>query len=124
MGPNDLSVDPLFAGPADRDYSLTASSPCVDAGHPDAAYNDPDGSRNDLGAIPYEAPQYICGDANADGLANVGDVVYLINYIFYAGPGPEPDEAGDVNGDGTVNVGDAVYLINNIFNGGPDPACL
>jgi hypothetical protein len=67
---------------------------------------------------------YVCGDANSDGDANVGDAVYIISFVFMGGPAPEPIEAGDVNGDGTCNVGDAVYLIAYIFNGGPAPACL
>lgn len=62
-----------------------------------------------------------CGDTNGDGFANVGDAVYLINYVFKGGPAPEPDEAGDANCDGGVNVGDAVYLINYIFRNGPAP---
>jgi len=66
----------------------------------------------------------ICGDANDDNLVNVGDVVYLVTYVFRGGPPPEPLCGGDVNGDGEVNVGDAVYLINWIFNGGPPPVCM
>jgi PKD repeat protein len=64
---------------------------------------------------------YLCGDANGDGTINVGDAVYLINYIFRGGPAPDPVEAGDANSDDEVSVGDAVYLINYIFRGGPEP---
>ncbi len=66
---------------------------------------------------------YICGDANCDGTSNVGDAVYLIAYVFKAGPAPDPLEAGDANCDGQVNVGDAVYLIAYVFKGGPEPCC-
>ena len=66
---------------------------------------------------------FVCGDANGDETVNIGDAVYLINYIFKNGPAPDPLAAGDGNCDGTVNVGDAVYLINYIFKGGPDPCC-
>jgi len=62
-----------------------------------------------------------CGDVNADGELNVGDAVFLINYIFNSGPAPDPVCAGDANGDNEVNVGDAVYLINFIFKFGPPP---
>ncbi len=72
------------------------------------------------GGILRIAP-YICGDANADGTANITDAVYLINYIFGGGPEPNPYVSGDVNCDGTVNITDAVYLINYIFGGGPPP---
>jgi hypothetical protein len=64
-----------------------------------------------------------CGDANSDEEVNVGDAVYLINYVFRGGPAPDPIDAGDANADGDINVGDAVYLINYIFKGGSPPAC-
>jgi hypothetical protein len=61
------------------------------------------------------------GDVTADGLINVSDVVYLINYLFVAGPQPVPLEAGDVNCDGLLNASDVVYLINYLFIQGPSP---
>jgi hypothetical protein len=64
---------------------------------------------------------YVAGDANCDGQANVGDAVYLINYVFKGGAAPLPYLAGDASGDGTTNVADAVYMINFIFKGGPPP---
>ncbi|MBN2372719.1 right-handed parallel beta-helix repeat-containing protein, partial [bacterium] len=45
--------DPLLIGPPfalDFDYHLSSISPDIDAGNPDPAYNDRDGTRNDLGA--------------------------------------------------------------------------
>lgn len=65
----------------------------------------------------------VCGDANGDGAVNVGDAVYIVNYVFRGGPAPVPMQAGDANGDGNVNVGDAVYIINFVFRGGPAPCC-
>lgn len=65
----------------------------------------------------------LCGDANGDGLVNIGDAVFLINYIFGGGQPPVPLSSGDENGDGEANIGDAVYLINHIFNSGPRPVC-
>jgi beta propeller repeat protein/parallel beta-helix repeat protein len=49
-GEGDLSVDPLFVDSANGNYRLRADSPLLDAGHPDPQYNDPDGSRNEMGA--------------------------------------------------------------------------
>lgn len=69
------------------------------------------------------ATQYVCGDANGDGQPNVGDAVFLINYVFKGGPAPEPLEGGDANCDNQVNVGDAVFLINFVFKGGTAPCC-
>ena len=66
---------------------------------------------------------FLCGDVNADAIVNVGDVVYMINYLFKSGPAPKPIQSGDVNSDSVVNVGDVVYLINYLFRSGPSPAC-
>ncbi|MCP4566577.1 MAG: hypothetical protein GY841_03225 [FCB group bacterium] len=66
---------------------------------------------------------FMCGDANSDLTVNVGDAVYLINYVFKAGPPCVPGVAGDTNGDNAINVGDAVYLINYVFKGGTPPLC-
>ena len=63
------------------------------------------------------------GDANIDAKVNVGDVVYIINFIFKAGPGPNPSGNSDANADTHVNVADAVYLINFIFKAGLSPRC-
>ncbi|HUT63266.1 MAG TPA: FlgD immunoglobulin-like domain containing protein [Anaerolineae bacterium] len=48
----DISVDPDFIGIFPYDCSLNAESNCIDSGHPGYP-NDPDGSRNDIGAFPY-----------------------------------------------------------------------
>jgi hypothetical protein len=64
---------------------------------------------------------YVCGDANGDGLVNIGDAVFIITYVFRGGPAPDPLEAADVNLDGNVNIGDAVYLVAYIFRSGPIP---
>jgi hypothetical protein len=61
------------------------------------------------------------GDVNGDGTINLGDVVFLINFLFKGGPPPQPVSVGDVNGDCEVNLGDVVYLINYLFKGGPRP---
>lgn len=63
------------------------------------------------------------GDANDDATVNIGDAVYLINYIFGGGPAPNCSQSGDANADGTVNIGDAVFLINYIFKDGTPPVC-
>jgi len=73
-----------------------------------------------LGASPSD---YVCGDANGDLAANVGDAVSIINFIFKGGPAPNPIAAADANGDDQTNVGDAVWIINYIFKGGPAPQC-
>ena len=51
--------DPQFTDDASGDFSLRAGySPAIDAGDPDARYDDQDGTRNDIGALggPGGAP--------------------------------------------------------------------
>lgn len=52
-GIGDISGDPAYVGGSPFDYHLTAFSEAIDAGNPDPAYNDPDGTRNDCGAFYY-----------------------------------------------------------------------
>ena len=63
------------------------------------------------------------GDANGDGIIELGDIVYLINFVYKGGDPPCPMEAGDANCDGIVELGDIVYLINYVYKSGPAPAC-
>jgi hypothetical protein len=62
-----------------------------------------------------------CGDCNFDNVIDIGDVVYLINYLYRSGPWITPLCLGDVNSNGIVDVGDVVYLNNYLFYGGPSP---
>ena len=71
----------------------------------------------------YTGKGFLRGDANGDGVINIADVVYLINYLFIGGPAPVPLAAGDANCDGVVSSADVVYLINYLFIGGPAPGC-
>jgi parallel beta-helix repeat protein len=49
-GTGEISADPMFVDATAGDYHLAEGSPCIDTGDPAAAYNDPDGTRNDMGA--------------------------------------------------------------------------
>jgi C1A family cysteine protease len=64
---------------------------------------------------------FVPGDVSGDKVVNVGDVVYLVNYLFKGGPAPNPMVSGDVNSDCKVDVGDVVYLVNYLFKGGALP---
>ncbi len=66
---------------------------------------------------------YICGDANGDGMISQLDVAFLIAYLHKDGPAPYPLEAGDANGDGTVDQDDVKYLIEYLHKDGPEPVC-
>lgn len=92
-GFNSLSADPLWQDTSSYDLRLIPGSPCIDAGSPLATFNDPDGSRNDMGALPLGAAG---SDLDADGIPDDTDncpVVY------------NPDQ-GDTDGDGVGDVCD------------------
>jgi len=63
------------------------------------------------------------GDVNGDGIIDVADVLYLINYLFKHGLAPRPLASGDVNCDGTATISDVVYLVNYLYRGGDPPGC-
>ena len=81
-----------------------------------------------MGAHEYP---YVLGDANFDGTitpkeprvgaVTVGDVVFIINYLFRSGPASCPYHSADTNCDGEVNASDIVCLINYLFRGGDLP---
>jgi hypothetical protein len=65
---NCMDMDPVFEDASLAYYSLMCElSPCKDAGDPDPIYNDPNGSRNDMGAI--WPPVYCLGisEVESDG---------------------------------------------------------
>lgn len=110
--PGNISANPLFCDTAAGDFHLALNSPC-------AGYNS---CATWMGALDVACPGvFLCGDANDDGNLNVGDVVFIINYVFKNGKTPDWKCEADANHDGKVNVADAVYMINFIFKDGPGP---
>jgi len=103
-------------------YSVqqTLDSGYIVVGRSDSYYS---GERRDSDVYLIKVASYQRGDANRDGLVDIADCVYLINYLFVGGPAPDPLAAGDANYDGVVNIVDVVYLLNYLFLGGPPPGC-
>lgn len=61
-----------------------------------------------------------------DGVIDITDLVYLIDYMFRGGPAPPCLEEADVNGDGAdqIDISDLLYLIDYMFrNDSPPGAC-
>lgn len=114
----------MFVSLTSHDYSLLPGSECIDTGNPDSVYNDPDGTRSDLGAIVFDGPPFNCGDPNDDGAVNIIDITMLIQYLYLGGEAPEFLGSGDVNSSGDVNILDVTYLIAYLYNEGPEPYCV
>jgi hypothetical protein len=67
----------------------------------------------------YRVSTGIVGDASTNGVVDVNDVFFMINYLFAGGPPPLSLGLANVNGDSVVDVADVFYLINYLFAGGP-----
>ena len=80
-----------------------------------------------IAALPAAGCCNLRGDIDHNGTGpDIGDLVYLVNYMFNGGPEPPCNTPSyleaDVDGNGTgPDIGDLVYLVNYMFNGGPAP---
>lgn len=66
---------------------------------------------------------FVCGDATADGIVNLIDILYLIENVYSGGPDPVPFTSGDVMADGVINLLDILTLIDSVYNKGGDLIC-
>ncbi len=89
-GVGDISLDSKFVDQANRDYGLQPDSPCIDAGDPNSPL-DPDGTRADMGAIPFQQATLITNDISKN---TVWDILGSPYIIF-----------------GSINVQDGISLI-------------
>jgi len=95
-GPNSVFGDPVLIDPPSYNFELGIGSAAIDAGHPDPQYNDPDGSRNDIGAFPAGC-LFPGGDCDGDGIPDVAD-----NCVSRPNPFQE-DGDNDLAGDACDN---------------------
>jgi len=67
-------------------------------------------------------PVELTGDVNVDGVLTSADIIYLVGYVFKAGPPPQPIAlSGDVDCSGATTSADIIYLVNFVFKSGPAP---
>ncbi len=87
-----------------------------------SAYN-PDQTDNDEDGIGDACE--LCGDPDANNRINLIDITYIIQFLYFGGPAPLPNEcAADVNGNGMVNILDITYLISYLYREGSSPQLL
>jgi len=94
----NINLNPLFADATTGDYHLTwanfpqndeTKSPCIDAGDPLFAYNDPDGTRNDMGAFYFDQSLFMSPPESEDEQERTdSEDELLITKIFQNYPNP------------------------------------
>ena len=109
-GPSTFCIDSCFVPPLDWFVFVDGGGALMDY-----SVGWPEGGR----CWPVASPK--CGDANFDGNVDVGDIVFIVAFVFTGGATPVPYCQANANGTHPVDVADAVYLINYIFKGGPPP---
>lgn len=108
--------------PGDHDYTVTGVCAALVASPADCTVT-----------VAAPDPEFRRGDCNADGSANLVDVIWLLGAIFPA-PGGTPNptpcaDACDGNDDEALNLVDAVTILNALFGlppiplGPPYPGC-
>jgi len=58
------------------------------------------------------------GDMDGDGVADITDVMQIVNFMLLGGSAPEPLESGDLNRDGLIDVNDALLLMDYLYKDG------
>ena len=123
-----ITLDPGFVGPLTVSFggTLALSGGTVPVDHLVVAgcdvYIDSVPALQITGAN-FLCPDFIRGDCNNNGvvIGFVGDVVFLLKYLFLNAPVPPCLNACDANNDDALNITDSVYLLNWMFAGGPVP---
>jgi len=62
------------------------------------------------------------GDADFNGVINIGDAVYILNYLFKGGDPSHCPQQSDANNDERVDISDAVIILKFLFQGSGQPA--
>ena len=118
-GEGNISVNPNFVdiNPLSPNYNLNLGSPCINSGSPLIEFNDPDGTRNDMGAYPLN---YDCDLANTSLLDTIVCQSYEWNGVTYTQSGTyeyseQNDNEYSMSFDGDddyINYGDILNSID------------
>ena len=61
------------------------------------------------------------GDANCDGILNLSDILFLIDYLYGTGDPPRSMGGCDCDCSMGCDLGDILYLIEHVYMEGPEP---
>ena len=71
---------------------------------------------------PVTDTPFLRGDCNSDLKADIADGVWILNFLFQAGPAGACAEACDADDNGDLDMVDAMYIIQYRLLNGPAPA--
>jgi fibronectin type 3 domain-containing protein len=118
----NLDGDPKFVNRANADYRLLVGSAAFDAGNPDAAFNDPDGTRGDIGALYLDAPPSppanltaVRGNAQVQLIWNRNPEPDMMRYRVYYGASPAPTTKMDSTATSSDTTRTYVLLNNTTY---------
>ena len=89
----------------------------------DADCDDSDCSEEESCQGPPE-PVFVRGDADDNGIINLTDAIFNLNYLFIGGAEPTCQDSADADNNGSLQLTDGVFILMFLFNGGappPDP---
>jgi photosystem II stability/assembly factor-like uncharacterized protein len=120
-GIGEITANPLYRSTASLDFRLQNTSPAINAGDPDPQYNDPDGTRNDMGAfynnIPPAAPQSLSATAGNGQVTlswRKNTEADFLRYRIYRGTTTGPTSQVDST---TGGAGDTTKTFTGLTNG-------
>ncbi len=100
----------------------TLNSPYTVVFNVDDGRDSTDTDSVEITVLPYDVlPSTMPGDVNGDGIIEVSDGVFILNYLFQGGPPSNPPSAGDINGDCFIGLSDLIWLLNYLYRDGPPP---
>jgi len=102
-------------------FSLSGSSNNVKIAFRYASNNGYASYIDDVILPPVYVPPVKCGDVDNNDIVDLGDLLWLISYLYKGGLAPDPLCLGDVDCNGVVELGDVLYLISYLYKGGPGP---
>jgi hypothetical protein len=111
-------VDSCFFPPVNHfGFTTDGSDPMADPHSGGVWWYAPQFARGEFPVLEYWP-----GDVTFDGRVDIGDIVFLLNYIYTNGPPPPHPISADMNEpDGVIDIEDIVYLITYLFQEGPNP---
>ncbi len=72
-------------------------------------------------------PSFLRGDANSDGLVNISDTIFMLEFLFLGGKIPQCQKASDADGSDVLDITDPIRIYQMLFFGqsipSPFPTC-